>query len=77
VTEPLLFPIRMAAHRAGIGRDAMYALVRAGRIRSITVGSKRLIPVAELHRWIERELGGGGDALTKSAGTEGPQPTSD
>jgi excisionase family DNA binding protein len=39
-----------------IGRDAMYELLRNGRIRSVSIGRKRLIPVAEMCRWIETEL---------------------
>lgn len=56
MTEPLLLSVREAAKAAGIGRDSMYALVREGRIRSVSVRSKRLIPRSELERWIEREL---------------------
>jgi excisionase family DNA binding protein len=63
MTEPLLLGIRQAAPIAGVGRDAMYALVASGRIRSIRLGRKRLIPRQELEAWISRELeanGGGG-----------------
>jgi excisionase family DNA binding protein len=57
MTEPpLLAGIKQSATIAGIGRDAMYELVRTGRIRSVAVGRKRLIPRSELEAWIEREL---------------------
>ena len=41
----------------GIGRDSMYDLVKAGKIRSIRIGRKIRIPVAELERFLEREAG--------------------
>jgi excisionase family DNA binding protein len=56
VAEPLLLTVHQAHPIAGIGRDAMYELVRTGRIRSIAVGRKRLIPRSELEAWIQREL---------------------
>jgi excisionase family DNA binding protein len=58
-TEPLLLGIRQAAPIAGVGRDAMYRLVAEGRIRSVRLGRKRLVPRQELEAWIQRELEGG------------------
>jgi excisionase family DNA binding protein len=55
VTERLLVSVREAARRLGIGRDAAYDLVRQGRLRSIAVGRKRLVPVVELEAFVERE----------------------
>jgi excisionase family DNA binding protein len=63
---PLLLTVREAAAILGTGRDATYGLVRSGRIRSIPVGRKRLIPRSELERFIEREIGG----ETNSPGVE-------
>jgi excisionase family DNA binding protein len=63
VPEPLLLGIRQAAPIAGVGRDAMYRLVAEGRVRSVRLGRKRLVPRQELEAWIARELeanGGGG-----------------
>ena len=51
----LLLSVRDAAHELGIGRDTAYQLVREGRLRSIAVGRKRLIPRAELAAFIDRE----------------------
>jgi excisionase family DNA binding protein len=70
VTEPLLVSVRQAAQELGIGRDAAYALVRSGIVRSVTVGRKRLIPRSELAAWIERELGGGEDVMGNGTGKE-------
>lgn len=56
MTEPLLLSIRDAARRLGVGRDHAYMLVREGRLRSIAVGSRRLVPVAELAEFVRREV---------------------
>ena len=56
VTEPLLVGVKQAAVIAGTGRDAMYELVRTGRIRSLVVKGRRRVPRSELEAWIEREL---------------------
>jgi excisionase family DNA binding protein len=55
VTEPLLISVREAAQRLGLGRDTAYQLVREGRLRSLSVNRRILIPVAELPLFIERE----------------------
>jgi excisionase family DNA binding protein len=62
VTEPLLLSVREAARRLGIGRDACYALAHDGRLRSLAVGRKILIPLRELETFVERELEGGDGA---------------
>lgn len=58
---PLLLSVRDAAKVAGVGRDAMYQFVRCGRIRTVQIRSRRLVPRVELERWIERELMGGSE----------------
>ncbi len=40
-----------------IGRNAIYDMVRAGRIRSIRVGRRILIPTSEARAFLERETG--------------------
>ena len=56
MTEPLLVGFREAARRLGIGRDATYTAVREGRIRSLSVGRRVLIPVRELDDFVAREV---------------------
>lgn len=58
MTAPLLLSVRDAARELGIGRDSAYGLVREGRLRSISVGRRILIPRAELERFVEREADG-------------------
>jgi excisionase family DNA binding protein len=59
VSEPLLISVREAAARLGIGRDTCYALVAEGRLRSLRLGRRRLVPVVELAAFTEREARGG------------------
>lgn len=38
-----------------IGINTIYDLVRTGRLRSVKIGNRRLIPVSEIHAFFERE----------------------
>jgi excisionase family DNA binding protein len=55
VTEPLLISVREAATRLGIGRDLAYKLVAEGRLRSLSLGRRVLVPVVELERFVASE----------------------
>jgi excisionase family DNA binding protein len=55
MNETLLVSVREAAQRLGLGRDTTYALVREGRLRSVRVGRKVLVPRTELASFCERE----------------------
>lgn len=55
--ERLLISVSSAAERLGLARSYVYsALVMTGRLRSLKIGKRRLIPVEELRRWLEQEL---------------------
>jgi excisionase family DNA binding protein len=54
--EPLLVGVREAARRLGIGRNATYAAIRSRRLRAVRIGRRLLVPVVELHAFVEREL---------------------
>jgi excisionase family DNA binding protein len=41
-----LLSIEQAARALGIGRTVLYSEIRAGRIRSVKVGRRRLIPAS-------------------------------
>lgn len=62
---PLLVSVREAARRLGAGRDTTYRLIHEGRLRTIRLNRRLLVPVVELERFVEREsenghgLGGG------------------
>lgn len=44
-----------AGRRLGVGRTTIYALIARGKLRSFTVGDRRLIAVSELVRFAERQ----------------------
>ena len=48
-----------AAAWLGISRAKVYELLAAGEVRSFTVGRARRIPMAELVRFVERQLEAG------------------
>lgn len=66
MTEPLLLSVKDWARSVGLARDHAYRLVREGRVRSVSVGRKRLIPRSECEAWIEREIREGGEGSSKS-----------
>lgn len=54
--RPLLTPSEFHGELGGcIGRNSIYEMLRAGRIRSVRLGRKLLIPRSELTAFIERE----------------------
>lgn len=60
--EKLLFTPNEAAVVLGIGRSTFYELLRAGRIRSVRIGSCRRIPADALAHFVETLQTTGGTA---------------
>lgn len=50
----LLLTVEQAAEALGVGRDAVYDLINSGELTSIRIGSRRLISVEALRRFIEK-----------------------
>jgi excisionase family DNA binding protein len=50
-----LLSIEQAARALGIGRTALYSEIGAGRIRSIKVGRRRLVPSSAISEVVSRE----------------------
>ncbi len=42
--QPRLLRVEEAARLLGVGRSLAYDLIRTGRLRSIKIGSRRLVP---------------------------------
>lgn len=55
--------VREAAEYVGLGRTKFGELIRSGEIPSMKVGTRRLIPIAVLDRWLE-----GAIAVAQSTG---------
>lgn len=54
---PLLLVPEQAAQELGIGRTAIFALIKAGAIESVKIGRCRRIPRAALEEYVERLRG--------------------
>lgn len=52
----LAHPIVDAARMLGIGRTKLYELICAGEIKTIRLGSRRLVPDTELRRLVDERL---------------------
>lgn len=54
-TQRLTLDVSEAAALLGLGRNTTYTLVRSGRLRSVRVGRRLVIPRSELDAFLERE----------------------
>jgi excisionase family DNA binding protein len=54
LSDKLAYQIPEAVNVSGIGRTTLYREMAAGRLESIAVGRRRLIPRAALEEYIER-----------------------
>ncbi|WP_038362196.1 helix-turn-helix domain-containing protein [Bosea sp. 117] len=50
----LLHPIPNAAKILGVGRSTLYSLLDEGKLRSVYIGRRRLVPDAELKAFLAR-----------------------
>lgn len=55
---PLLVDVDEAARRLGLGRTKLYDLIGSGALRTVTVGRRRLVPVAALDELVADLLAG-------------------
>ncbi len=51
-TEPLLYGVAEAAEMLGIGRTNAYYLITDGKIRSVKIGARRLVPREALEEFV-------------------------
>lgn len=50
---PVLYNVAEAAQALRISRTAVYELIRSGRLRTVKVGRRRLVPVGALAECVE------------------------
>lgn len=50
--NPLLLTINQVAAMLNLGRTKTYEIVRSGKIKSLKIGSRRLIPCEEVEKYI-------------------------
>lgn len=53
-----LVSVEVAARALGIARTSCYELISDGRLRSVTVGRRRLVPVQALDEFVSHALEG-------------------
>lgn len=51
--SPYALSIVEACQFSGIGRTRLYAAISAGELKTLKIGARRLVPVAELKRWLK------------------------
>lgn len=54
--ERLTVGVAEAAKLLGLGRNTTYTLLRSGRLRSVRVGRRLVIPRSEIDAFLEREI---------------------
>lgn len=52
----VVLTIEQAAERLGIGRTTMYALIKTGQIRTVTIGRLRRVPTFCLDEYVQKLL---------------------
>ena len=55
-TPPALMSVQAFCAWAGIGRTKVYEEIETGRLQTVTLGRRRLVPTAEAQRWLDRLL---------------------
>jgi len=57
---PVVYRVDEAAEALRISRDTIYELIRSGRLRTIKVGSRRLVPLVALTEYVASALDSAG-----------------
>ena len=52
-TQAILCSVTDAAHCLGIGKTKTYQLISDGALETVSIGSRRLVKVASIHRLVE------------------------
>jgi excisionase family DNA binding protein len=53
MTTPLLHSIQSSTQILGIGRSSLYGLIGEGKICTVKIGRRTLIPDREIRRYVE------------------------
>lgn len=49
----VLLRVEEAAKALSIGRTTMYDLIRSGEIETVTIGTRRLVPLKAIERYVD------------------------
>ena len=58
-TQKLTYSVVEAAEALGVSKTAMYQIIRTEGFPVIVLGSRRLIPIEGLKRWVEERAASG------------------
>jgi excisionase family DNA binding protein len=50
---PVLYRVEEAAEALRVGRTVIYQLIRCGALRTVKVGTRRLVPVAAVTEYVK------------------------
>jgi excisionase family DNA binding protein len=53
--KPLAVPVKTACKLVGIGNTTMWALIKAGRVKTTSIGRRRLVLYASLESLLKHE----------------------
>ena len=51
-TTPRLLAIKQAIYELGISRTALYELIEDGRLKTVKIGRRRLVPIEAIEEFI-------------------------
>jgi excisionase family DNA binding protein len=55
--KPLAVPVKAGCRIIGVGNTTMYGLIKAGRVKTVRIGRRRLIVFASLEALIASDVG--------------------
>lgn len=53
--KPLAIPVKIACNLMGVGNTTMWGLIKAGRVKTISIGRRRLVLYASLEALLTSE----------------------
>lgn len=53
-SEPIAVSPDEAARLCGVGRTTLYAAISSGELKSLKIGSRRLITIEAIREWLKR-----------------------
>ena len=55
--RPLAVPVKTACKLVGVGNTTMWALIKVGRVKTVSIGRRRLVIYASLEALLTPEAG--------------------
>ena len=68
MTTPLLHSIQSSTQILGIGRSSLYGLISEGKLYTVKIGRRTLIPDQEIRRYVESLMPPQSESIAARAG---------